>query len=88
MAGQAMLVRGATADPEFQIVAAIAPDDWDRWNDSRDGVLARAISPRYVGQGVVWHRGSGSERRLGQRPRLWLCLAARSGSWLGSLSMR
>ena len=51
-AGQAMLVRGATADPEFQIVAAIAPDDWDRWNDSRDGVLARAISPRYVGQGV------------------------------------
>ena len=50
--GQTMVVRGTTADPEFQIVAAIAPDDWDRWNDSRDGVLARAVSPRYVGPGV------------------------------------
>jgi hypothetical protein len=50
-AGQTMVVRGATADPEFQIVAAIAPDDWDRWNDSRDGVLARAVSPRYVSPG-------------------------------------
>jgi len=51
-AGQTMLARGATADPEFQIVAALAPDDWDRWNDSRDGVLTRSVSPRYVGPGV------------------------------------
>ncbi len=50
--GQTMLARGTTADPEFQIVAAIAPDDWDRWNDSRDSVLTRAVSPRYVGPGV------------------------------------
>ena len=50
--GQTMMARGTTADPEFQIVAAIAPDDWDRWNDSRDGVLTRAVSPRYVGPGV------------------------------------
>src|SRR5208283_567523 len=46
-AGQTMQVRGTTADPEFQIAAAIAPDDWDRWNDSRDNVLTRAVSPRY-----------------------------------------
>jgi len=51
-AGQTMTVRGATADPEFQIVAAVAPDEWDRWNDTRDGVLTRAVSPRYVGPGV------------------------------------
>jgi hypothetical protein len=51
-AGQTMLARGTSADPEFQIVAAIAADDWDRWNDSRDGVLTRAVSPRYVGPGV------------------------------------
>jgi len=51
-AGQTMLARGTTADPEFQIVAAIAPDDWDRWNDSRDGSLLRSVSPRYVGPGV------------------------------------
>ena len=51
-AGQTMQIRGAAADPEFQVVAAIAPDDWDRWNDTRDGALTRAVSPRYVGPGV------------------------------------
>jgi hypothetical protein len=50
--GQTMQVRGTAADPEFQIVAAIPPDDWDRWNDSRDTVLTRSVSPRYVGPGV------------------------------------
>jgi len=35
----------ATADPEFQIVAAIAPDDSGPVEYSRDGVLARAVSP-------------------------------------------
>ena len=51
-AGQTMVARGATADPEFQIVAALASDDWDRWNESRDVVLTRSVSPRYVGPGV------------------------------------
>jgi len=51
-AGQTMMARGTTADPEFQIVAAIASDDWDRWNDTRDGAFTRAVSPRYVGPGV------------------------------------
>jgi hypothetical protein len=51
-AGQTMVARGTTADPEFQIVAAVAPDDWDRWNDTRDGVMTRSVSPRYVGPGV------------------------------------
>jgi hypothetical protein len=51
-AGQTMVARGATADPEFQIVAALGSDDWDRWNESRDVVLTRSVSPRYVGPGV------------------------------------
>ena len=51
-AGQTMLARGTSADPEFQMVAAMASDDWDRWNESRDGALARSVSPRYVGPGV------------------------------------
>ena len=51
-AGQTMLVRGTSADPEFQIVAATASDDWDRWNESRDGVLIRSVSSRNVGPGV------------------------------------
>jgi hypothetical protein len=51
-AGQTMLARGTSADPEFQMVAAIPYDDWDRWNESRDGALARSVSPRYVGPGV------------------------------------
>jgi hypothetical protein len=51
-AGQTMLVRGTSTDPEFQIVAATASDDWDRWNESRDGVLTRSVSSRNVGPGV------------------------------------
>ena len=46
-AGQMMVARGANADPEFQIVNAIPPDDWDRWNDSsrpEPGAVVRALN--------------------------------------------
>ena len=51
-AGQTMQARGSAADPEFQIVAAIPPDEWDRWNESRDGALTRSTSYQHVGPGV------------------------------------
>jgi len=35
-AGHTMLARGTPDDPEFQIVPAIAQDEWDRWNAQRD----------------------------------------------------
>ncbi|HEX3879563.1 MAG TPA: DUF6600 domain-containing protein [Bryobacteraceae bacterium] len=35
-AGQTMMARGAADNPEFQMVPAIAVDDWDHWNESRD----------------------------------------------------
>ncbi len=41
-AGQTMRARGASSDPEFQMVAAIPADDWDRWSDSRDQTLMQA----------------------------------------------
>jgi hypothetical protein len=44
----AMLVRGAENDPEFQIIASAARDEWDNWSDQRDNYLLRAQSPRYV----------------------------------------
>ena len=47
-----MLVRGSENDPEFQIVASAARDDWDNWNDQRDSYLSRAQSPRYVTDSV------------------------------------
>jgi len=47
-AGQTMNARGAANDPEFQVVQAIAPDAWDRWNDERDRLLLRSQSYRYV----------------------------------------
>jgi hypothetical protein len=50
--GQAMMARGTSADPEFQIVNAAAGDDWDRWNDSRDRALSQSNSYQYVGPGV------------------------------------
>jgi len=52
MAGQMMIARGATADPEFQIVAAPAPDAWDAWSDSRDRMLMQSRSDERVPQGV------------------------------------
>jgi FecR protein len=51
-AGQTMMARGNPSDPEFQIVAARNVDEWDRWNDSRDQLLARSNSYRYVPPGV------------------------------------
>jgi len=51
-AGQMMDARGANADPEFQIVNAIPPDEWDRWNDTRDRTLLQSTSSQYVGPGV------------------------------------
>jgi len=50
--GQMMVARGTTADPEFQIVNANPPDEWDRWNDNRDRALMQSTSSQYVGPGV------------------------------------
>ena len=48
-AGQTMMARGTQSDPEFQIVSAIPPDEWDRWNEERDSLLERpSPSARYV----------------------------------------
>ena len=51
-AGQTLMARGSASDPEFQIVTANSPDDWDRWSDGRDRTLLQSNSPRYVGPGV------------------------------------
>jgi Family of unknown function (DUF6600)/FecR protein len=51
-AGQMMVARGSTADPEFQIVNAIPPDEWDRWSDNRDHILLQSTSNQYVGPGI------------------------------------
>jgi hypothetical protein len=44
-AGQTMLARGGADDPEFQVVPAIAFDEWDRWNEDRDREMLS--SPSY-----------------------------------------
>jgi hypothetical protein len=46
------MARGASADAEFQVAAAGAMDDWDRWSDNRDRTITQSVSPRYVGAGV------------------------------------
>ncbi len=51
-AGQMMIARGASTDPEFQIVAAPAADAWDAWSDSRDRMLMQSRSAQRVPQGV------------------------------------
>jgi len=52
-AGQTMLSRGTQADPEFQIVAARGADEFDRWSDSRDTVLANSRSAQYVSPDIT-----------------------------------
>lgn len=46
--GQTMQARGSQADPEFQIIAEIPQDDFDRWNANRDQEIERSVSSRYV----------------------------------------
>jgi len=51
-AGRTMLVRGAVSDPEFQTVADLPDDDWDRWNERRNRELLRSSSYNYVSRDV------------------------------------
>ena len=53
-AGQTMEARGTPADPEFQIVAGIPLDEWDRWNADRDRSFQQVASAngRYVNPDV------------------------------------
>ncbi len=50
--GQSLMARGNPSNPEFQMVAALPYDDWDRWNAERDQTLEHAVSDQYVPQGV------------------------------------
>lgn len=51
-AGRTMLARGDASDPEYRIVSAISRDEWDRWNESRDGYFARTTSYQYVDSSI------------------------------------
>lgn len=47
-AGQTMLVRGPSSDPEFQMQSEIAPDQFDDWSNNRDQQMLASRSPQYV----------------------------------------
>ncbi len=47
-AGKTMEARGSADNPEFQMTAAIAQDQWDKWNLDRDQDLEKSGSGRYV----------------------------------------
>jgi hypothetical protein len=51
-AGQTMEARGTPNDPEFQIVAGIPSDEWDRWNSDRDRNFQQVSSGRNMGPNV------------------------------------
>ncbi len=50
--GRTMYARGDASDPEFQVIGAIAPDTWDRWNEDRDQYLLRSRSYEHVSPDV------------------------------------
>jgi hypothetical protein len=41
--GKTMEARGTSGDPEFQIIGAVAADQWDTWNHNRDQDLEKTI---------------------------------------------
>jgi hypothetical protein len=50
--GKTMVVRGTASDPVFQIIAAVARDDWDNWNEQRDKELKRSGAYKYVSRDI------------------------------------
>ncbi len=50
--GRTMLARGTASDPEFRTVSAAGRDEWDRWNEDRDGYYSRSRGYRYAHSSV------------------------------------
>jgi uncharacterized protein DUF6600/FecR-like protein len=74
-AGQTMEARGTASDPEYQIVAGIPQDEWDRWNATRDRDLERTASYRYVSPDVYGAEdldGHGRWTNDGQYGNVWV----------------
>ena len=90
-AGKTMMVRGDPSNPEYQIVAAIGPDDWDRWNADRDRRLETAgnnVYNRYVSPDVYGSESLEGYGRWVNTPdygNVWTPQVARR---LGALSRR
>ncbi len=73
-AGRAIQIRGEFSSPEFQNVAAVQVDDWDRWNERRDKELLRSASYQHTPQGVYGVEdldGHGSWVDSPQYGRVW-----------------
>jgi len=51
-AGRTMLVRGTETDPEYQMRASVANDEWDRWNENRDRQLEQSRSYNHVSRDI------------------------------------
>ena len=90
-AGKTMLVRGDPSSPEYQIVAAIAPDDWDRWNADRDRGLETAgnnVYNRYVSPDVYGAESLEGYGRWVSTPDYGNGMDPAGGRGLGALSRR
>jgi hypothetical protein len=77
--GRTMMVRGTAGDAEYQSVAAIPPDEWDRWNNGRDRDLERTTSGRYVSPDVYGTEDLDANGRWvndGQYGNVWVPNAA------------
>ena len=51
--GKTTLVRGDKANPEFQTIAELREDEWDRFNLGRDRELDRSESRQYLADDIV-----------------------------------
>jgi hypothetical protein len=51
--GQTMVARGSASDPEFQLSNTPGDDEFERWCVSRDRLLERSTSSRYIPRDVA-----------------------------------
>ena len=82
--GQTMVARGLASDPEFQLSAAVADDDFERWCISRDRTLERSPSARHMSPDVAGSEdldGNGRWVNDGQYGNVWAPAVAADPGW-------
>jgi hypothetical protein len=82
-AGQTLLVSGDPSSPQRIYRAAIARDDWDRWNENRDHDLERSDSYKYVSRDIYGAEDlAGHGRWVYDSPYGWVWVPSVDAAWV------
>ncbi len=88
--GQMITIQG-TDNPQYRVDAARAPDDWDKWNEDRNGMIASARSWQHTNRNYTGTEdldGHGQWTEIPDYGQVWTPSVApgwapyRAGSWV------